>query len=85
MAPSYGISPRTTPSMCPRCGTRVELSAHGNVAPHNIRVAGPSCDGSGLAVSAIPPWPAAVKMTKPVRLPKLRFNRPIRRTDTAAT
>lgn len=76
MAPYSGISSRPTPIMCPRCGARVELSSHGNVAPHNIRVAGPSCDGSGLSASSIPPWPAAVKLTSSVRRPRLRFTRP---------
>lgn len=88
MTGPYGISPRTSPSMCPRCGTRVDLTANGTVAPHNTRVAGPSCDGSGMAPGAIPPWPGTVKLAQPMRLPRVRFTRAARsarRTNAAAS
>lgn len=78
MTGPHGISPRTSPTMCPRCGTRVDLTLQGTVAPHNTRVAGPSCDGSGMPPGAIPPWPGTVKLAAPVRMPRVRFARPPR-------
>lgn len=83
MTGPYGISPRVSPSMCPRCGTRVDLTANGTVAPHNTRVAGPSCDGSGMAPGAIPPWPGTVKLSTPIRMPRVRFTRSARSTRSA--
>lgn len=80
MMPSPGLS-RPAPSMCPRCGTRVELTSSGTVAPHNTRVAGPSCAGSGMRPGSIPPWPATVKVSRTVRMPRIRFTRPARRKD----
>jgi hypothetical protein len=57
----FGAIAGPSPSFCPRCGTRVDITSQGTITPHNARVAGPSCDGAGLPATAVPPWPGTIK------------------------
>ncbi|WP_109472394.1 hypothetical protein [Ornithinimicrobium cavernae] len=75
MTGHFAISPRTSPTVCPRCGRGVDVSAMGTLAPHNVRpVGGPSCEGSGKAPAFVPPWPGTVKLSQP-RVLRLRTGR----------
>ncbi len=92
MAAHLGISPRTSPTICPRCGRGVEAYATGTLVPHNVRVGGRSCEGSGMPASLIPPWPGTIKLSNPGALRiRGRFGRmsrkpkDVRRTDLAAS
>lgn len=88
MTGPYAISPRTSPTRCPRCGRGVELSSSGLLAPHNVRpVGGASCDGSGQAPAFVPPWPGTVKLSRPsaLRIRSRRFGKTSRKAKKLAT
>jgi hypothetical protein len=69
---TFGTPTGSAPTFCPRCSTRVELTAHGTVAPHNVRLAGPSCDGAGLTPTGMPPWPGTIKPSPTVKRLRIR-------------
>ncbi|USQ80277.1 hypothetical protein [Ornithinimicrobium faecis] len=84
MTGPYAISPRTSPTVCPRCGRGVELSSSGLLAPHNVRpVGGRSCAGSGLTPAFVPPWPGTVKISRqrPLRIRTPRFSKAGRKAE----
>jgi hypothetical protein len=72
----------SAPTFCPRCGVRTELTRYGTVAPHNVRLGGPSCDGAGLAPTGMPPWPGTLKPS--VGVARARLRRITRRGTHAA-